>query len=63
LQGTVEVVERLGSDSFIYVQVEGAGQLLTRISGNTSIQADQSIGLALDPTHLHLFDAEGQALA
>lgn len=63
LQGIVEVVERLGSDSFIYVQVEGAGQLLARSSGNTSIQADQSIGLALDPLHLHVFDSEGQALA
>jgi len=62
LQGTVEVVERLGSDSFIYVQVEGAGQLLARGSGNTSLQADQSVGLALDPKHLHLFDVHGQAL-
>lgn len=63
LQGTVEVVERLGSDSFIYVQVEGAGQLLARSSGNTHLQADQPVGLALDPAHLHVFDAQGQALA
>lgn len=62
LQGTIEVVERLGSDSFIYVQVEGAGQLLARSSGNTPLQANQPVGLALDPEHLHLFDVQGQAL-
>ena len=62
LQGTVEVVERLGSDSFIYVQVEGAGQLLARSSGNTHLQAEQAVGLLLDPAQLHVFDAEGQAI-
>lgn len=62
LRGTVDVVERLGSDSFIYVQVEGAGQLLARSSGNTHLQADQSVGLVLNPEHLHVFDDDGQAL-
>ncbi|MFK7862070.1 MAG: ABC transporter ATP-binding protein [Granulosicoccus sp.] len=62
LQGKVDVIERLGSDSYIYVQVEGAGQLLARSRGNTSLQIDQATGLALDASHLHLFDARGQVI-
>ncbi|NND89263.1 MAG: sn-glycerol-3-phosphate ABC transporter ATP-binding protein UgpC [Granulosicoccus sp.] len=62
VQGEVEVVERLGSDSFVYVQVPGAGRLLSRCNGNTRLQAGEAVGLSLDPAHLHLFDEKGQAL-
>lgn len=62
LQGEVEVVERLGSDSFVYVQVPGAGRLLSRCHGNTGLQSGEAVGLALDPAHLHLFDKSGAAL-
>lgn len=62
LCGEVEVVERLGSDSFVYVQVAGAGRLLSRCSGNTTLKSGQSVGLALKAAHLHLFDEAGLAL-
>jgi multiple sugar transport system ATP-binding protein len=63
LQGIVEVVERLGSDSFVYVQVPGAGRLLGRCSGNTPLKPGDTMGLLLDLPHLHLFDQAGQSLA
>lgn len=62
LQGTVEVVERLGADSFIYAQVPGAGRLLCRSKGNTSLKPGVPLGLHLDLPHLHGFDDKGQSL-
>lgn len=62
LQGTVEVVERLGADSFIYAQVPGVGRLLCRSKGNTSLKSGASLGLHLDLPHLHGFDDQGQSL-
>lgn len=62
IQGTIEVVERLGSDSFVYVQVQGAERLLARCNGNTSMQSGEAVGLKLDAEQLHLFNAEGRAL-
>ena len=63
LQGNVEVIERLGSDSFVYVQVPDVGRLLCRSAGNTVLQVEQSIGLRLDLLHLHMFDDAGHSLA
>ncbi len=62
LRGEVEVVERLGSDSFVYVQVPGTGRLLSRCTGNTSLRAGEPVELALDLQQLHLFDELGTAL-
>lgn len=62
IQGQVEVVERLGSDSFIYVLVEGIGRLLARCTGNSPLVTGEPIGLKLDAAHAHLFDDKGLAL-
>lgn len=62
LQGQVEVVERLGSDSFIYVLVDGIGRLLARCGGNSPLASGEAIGLELDTAHAHLFDDKGLAL-
>ena len=62
LQGKVEVVERLGSDSFVYVLVDEIGRLLARCSGNTELLAGDSIGLELNMEHIHIFDDKGIAL-
>lgn len=63
VSGQVEVVERLGSDSFVYIQVSEIGRLLVRCSGNTRLMAGEAVGLRFDLDHAHLFDSRGKRLA
>ncbi|KFL31390.1 hypothetical protein JP75_07435 [Devosia riboflavina] len=64
IEGKVDVVERLGSDTFAYVIVPELGTLTIRIVGNAAgIALDQSIGLRLAAGQIHLFDTEGRRIA
>jgi len=63
IEGRVDVIERLGSDTFAYVSVPDVGVLTVRIVGNaTGIAIDQSVGLAFDSARLHLFDTRGRSM-
>ncbi len=63
LQGTVEVVERLGSDTFAYVAVGQPEPITVRIVGNAAaIAIGQQLGLSFDPRKLHLFASDGAVL-
>jgi multiple sugar transport system ATP-binding protein len=64
IRGIIDVVERLGSDTFAYVAVDGIETVTVRIVGNAAaVAAGQKTGLAFDPQHLHLFAAGGKTLA
>ncbi len=63
VRGTIDVVERLGSDTFAYVAVEELGILTVRIVGNAAAMAvGQPVGLKFDPARLHLFSADGKTI-
>ncbi len=63
LSGTVDVVERLGSDTFAYVSVAPNSVITVRAVGNVAaIAAGQKVGLALDLSRLHLFADDGQTI-
>src|ERR1700704_192447 len=53
----VDVVERLGSDQFLYGQV-GGDAVTARIDPRVKVEPGDSIKLGLDTRTLHLFDAE-----
>ena len=64
LQGTVEVVERLGSDTFAYVALGALGTVTIRMPGNVlNIAPGQRVGLGLNIPHLHLFASDGTRLS
>jgi multiple sugar transport system ATP-binding protein len=64
LSGTVDVVERLGSDTFAYVSVDPAHIITVRTVGNAAgIAAGQMVGLNLNNDRLHMFAADGAAIA
>ena len=64
LAGTVNMTEHLGSDTYAYVALEGSEtMLLVRLSGEHAVRRDQPIGVALDPEMVHVFAADGTALA
>jgi multiple sugar transport system ATP-binding protein len=55
----VEVVERLGSDQFLYGQV-GPDAVTARVDPRMRVAAGDQVRLGLDSHGLHLFDAESQ---
>ncbi|NIA69810.1 sn-glycerol-3-phosphate ABC transporter ATP-binding protein UgpC [Pelagibius litoralis] len=60
--GWAEVVERLGSDTFVYVNVDDWGGMVARQSGNAPINPGDRVGLHFDPAQARLFDNAGTAL-
>ena len=55
----VDVVERLGSDQFLYGQV-GGDQVTARIDPRLSVAPGDRIRLGLDTRSLHFFDAQSE---
>ena len=62
LTGLVEVSEHLGSDTFLYVTVEGVGTLTVRSPGHVRVKAGEQVGLSVESGREHLFDRAGLAL-
>ncbi len=53
----VDVVERLGSDQFLYGSV-GGDQVTARVDPRMSVAPGDRVRLGLDTRSLHFFDAE-----
>ncbi len=64
LQGMVEVVERLGSDTFAHIGLGSLGIITARMPGNVlNIAPGQPVGLGLSVPQLHQFSADGSRLS
>jgi multiple sugar transport system ATP-binding protein len=63
LQGTLRVVEELGADSFVYVTprdptlADAITQAVVRVEGRQRLEKGEPVGLVVDPTDVHVFDA------
>jgi len=57
--GTVDIVEYLGADSFVVVDCGPLGKLTVRITGDTDLTAGDSVGLGFDAPSLNFFGADG----
>ena len=62
VRGKVAVVERLGADSFVHVDLETGTTVLVRQAKQRSPRRRNSVRMRFLPEHLHLFNAEGEAL-
>ena len=60
LQMKVDVVERLGSDQYLYGQV-GSDQVTARVDPRMKVAPGDTAQLGLDTRSIHLFDAESEA--
>jgi len=60
--GTVRHAEHLGSDTYLYVRTERAGELTVRVTGEASISVGTSLGCSPLPGLLHRFDDRGRRL-
>jgi multiple sugar transport system ATP-binding protein len=61
-EGKVSHLEQLGSDTFLYVAMEGADMVTVRIVGQADFEVGSTVGLAADETHIHRFDKDGRAI-
>ncbi len=66
LQGKVELIESLGSDTLIYTQVSAdAGknvQVIARQNARTSLRPGDAISLDILPDSFHVFNRQGRAV-
>jgi multiple sugar transport system ATP-binding protein len=60
--GTVSLVERLGSDTFLRVETGECGTLTARTAGESDISEGAVVHLSPDPAHLHRFSPDGRAM-
>ncbi|MEM6371958.1 MAG: ABC transporter ATP-binding protein [Pseudomonadota bacterium] len=62
IDGTVDVLEYLGADTFVIVSCGTAGQLTVRVNGSTSLKPGDPVGLKFSNDQVHTFNAQGLAL-
>ena len=63
LEGEIMVVERLGGETYLYVQNESAtGLIVAEAGGGSEARAHETAKLGFAPTDAHLFTPDGKAL-
>ena len=64
LPGSVAVVEHLGSESIVYVAIEGLSELFAAVApGKSPLRRGDKSGLKFNGGSYHVFDANGKALS
>jgi multiple sugar transport system ATP-binding protein len=58
-QGTAEIVERLGERTLVHVALADGSRLVAEDAGVSAVRAGDRVGLAIDASAAHLFDANG----
>jgi len=59
---TLDLVEQLGGETYLYGSAPGLPQLTVRQHGQAAYDRNQRLGLRLKRDALHLFDADGSAI-
>ncbi|MEM6466176.1 MAG: ABC transporter ATP-binding protein [Pseudomonadota bacterium] len=58
--GTVDVVEYLGADTFVLFDCGAAGRINVRLAGESDLQVGAQVGLVFDQARTLFFDANGE---
>ena len=61
MRGEVLVVERLGGETYLHLDVGAADPFVVKTDGAVSARSGEHVGLAFPPHALHLFSASGAA--
>jgi multiple sugar transport system ATP-binding protein len=59
---TIDLVEQLGGETYLYGSAPSLPQITVRQSGQVPRERGDTLSLRFEPAHLHLFDADGQAV-
>jgi len=60
--GSVGVSEHLGSDTFLYIQAEGIGDITVRADGEYPVRHGDKVWISPEEGKLHRFNADGTAI-
>jgi ABC-type sugar transport system ATPase subunit len=60
LKGRVELVEPLGPETLVHLQLEGDGRAVLRARSQPVPHLDELVGITVAPEMLHRFDADGR---
>lgn len=61
--GTVDVIEYLGADTFVLFDCGAAGQINVRISGESDLKVGDTVGLEFEEGRTVFFDPDGERVA
>ena len=59
--GTVDVIEYLGADTFVLCDCGPLGQINVRIAGESTLEPGAAVGLTFEPGRIAFFDKDGMA--
>lgn len=62
LEGHAAAVERLGNESFIYLDLPGGSEFAVHSGGDVAASVGSKIQIGLSSARCHVFDRNGQAL-
>ena len=62
LPAQVQMVERLGGESYVYVEAAGKETLIVRAAGQVDLKLGQQVYLNLNVAFVHFFDEHGNAM-
>ena len=62
LDGTVRLMERLGTESHAHIALDDGGILVAITDGTHAARTHDRVGLRIPPSEAHLFDQDGQAV-
>jgi ABC-type sugar transport system ATPase subunit len=63
VSGEVEVVEKLGDSTYLYVGLANGDRVTLRAPGHSRVKIGEKVTAAADGGAAHLFDDNGQAFA
>lgn len=64
LPATVDVIETLGSEQYVFLKLADGAQLVSRVPGDFDVKPGQAVAATLVAEKLHLFDkASGKAIS
>ncbi len=63
LEGSVVAVERLGNETYVYLDVPGHGELAVHAAGDVDAKPGDVMRIGIPAGGCHLFGADGQAFA
>ncbi|WP_211474441.1 ABC transporter ATP-binding protein [Collimonas humicola] len=61
IEGEIEVIERLGSETYIHLNIGLALPLVIKVAGNSTVRLHEKIAVDLMADQCHLFAADGRS--